>query len=362
VSETDSPSAGDVVSGGGQGEREASAGCETDAGAAASPRAPGAGAMPSRPDPDAVGRVAVVGTGLIGARWAAFFLSRGLEVTATDPAAGAEARLRDVVDRCWPALERLGLGAGASRERLRFVGSLPAAVSEAGFVQENVPDDEALKADVIAAVDAACPPGTVIASSTSGIPPSLLQASCAHPERVLAGHPSNPAHLLPLVEVVAGERTDPAAVDWAMAFYRHLGKRPLRVRREAPGFVMNRLQEAVWREAFHLVNDDIATCAELDATVTDGCGMRWALFGPAFVYLLQGGPGGMAWALEQFDPARIPDWSHNAYPEITAELKATLDEQTREQAAGRTLEEWEALRDEFLVRVLELKRELFGAY
>ena len=179
---------------------------------------------------------------------------------------------------------------------------------------------------------------------------------------MLAGHPSNPAHILPLVEVVAGERTAPEAVDWATAFYGHHGKRPLRVRRAAPGFVMNRMQEAVWREMFHLVNDDIATCAELDAAISDGCGMRWALFGPAFVYLMQGGPGGMKWALEQFDPARIPDWSHNVYPPITEELKTTLDEQTREQMDGRTLEEWEALRDEFLVRVIEAKRELLGEY
>lgn len=312
--------------------------------------------------PCLVERVAVVGTGLIGARWAAYYLAHGLDVVAGDPAPGAEEALRGIVARCWPALGRLGLASGASVDRLTFVPSLEEAVRDVGFIQENVPDDEKLKVAVIAAVDAACPPDAVIASSTSGILPTLLQSGCAHPERVLVGHPSNPAHILPLVEVVAGERTSPAAVDQAMAFYRAIGKRPLLVRREAPGFVMNRLQEAVWREAFHLVNDDIATCAELDAAVTDGCGMRWALFGPAFVYLLQGGPGGMAWALEQFDPGRIPDWSHNRYPEITTELKRRLDEQTGEQAAGRTLEEWEALRDEFLVRVVELKRELFGAY
>jgi carnitine 3-dehydrogenase len=311
-------------------------------------------------DAAGVSRVAVVGTGLIGARWAAHYLAHGLDVTATDPAPGAEPALRDVVARCWPALQRLGLSPGASPERLTFTAALEEAVGGAGFVQENAPDDEELKMDLLAAIDAACAPDVVIASSTSGILPTLLQSRCARPQRVLAAHPSNPAHILPLVEVVAGERTSPEAVDRAMAFYRAVGKRPLRVRREAPGFVMNRLQEAVWREMFHLVNDDIATCAELDASVTDGCGMRWALFGPAFVYLLQGGPGGMAWALDQFDPSRMPDWSHNAYPEITPELKARLDEQTGEQAEGRTLAEWEALRDEFLVRVVELKRELFG--
>lgn len=312
----------------------------------------------SYPDPSRVTRVAVVGTGLIGSRWAAFFLSRGLDVSACDPAPGAEARLRGVVARCWPALERLGLAAGASPDRLVFGADLADALAGAQFVQESTPDDDELKARLTREIDALCAPDVVIASSTSGISPTVFQARCTHPERVLAGHPSNPAHILPLVEVVAGERTAPEAVGWAVAFYRYLGKRPLRVRRAAPGFVMNRMQEAVWREMFHLVNDDIATCAELDAAITDGCGMRWALFGPAFVYLMQGGPGGMAWALEQFDPARIPDWSHNVYPPITEELEAKLDAQTQEQMGERTLEEWEALRDEFLVRVIEAKREL----
>jgi carnitine 3-dehydrogenase len=200
----------------------------------------------------------------------------------------------------------------------------------------------------------------VIASSTSGILPSVFQARCRHPERVLVGHPFNPAHLIPLVEVVAGERTSPAAVDWAVAFYGLLGKHPLRVRKEAPGFVSNRMQEAVWREMFHLVNDGIATTGELDQAISDGPGLRWAIYGPAFVYFMQGGRGGMAHALAQFDPARIPDWSHNYYPEVSEELVRLLDEQTRDQAQGRSLEEWERLRDEFLVRVLEVKREVFG--
>lgn len=314
------------------------------------------------PDPTRIGCVAVVGTGLIGSRWAAFFLARGLDVSAYDPAPDAEPRLRADVARCWAVLERLGVAEGASQDRLGFGAGLAEALAGAAFVQESAPDDDALKTRLTAEIDALCPPGVVIASSTSGISPSVFQADCAHPGRVLAGHPSNPAHILPLVEVVAGERTAPKAVDWAMAFYRRLGKRPLRVRKAAPGFVMNRMQEAVWREMFHLVNDDIATCAELDAAISDGCGMRWALLGPAFVYLMQGGPGGMTWALEQFDPARIPDWSHNVYPPITPELKAKLGTQTQEQMGGRTMDEWEALRDEFLVRVVEAKRELLGDY
>jgi carnitine 3-dehydrogenase len=314
----------------------------------------------ARPLPDEVTHVAVVGTGLIGARWAAFFLSRGLDVAATDPAPGAEERLRRDVEACWPLLTRVGLAPTASTSRLSFSVELGETLDGAEFVQESVPDDEELKSDTVTAIDGRAHPEVVIASSTSGILPSVFQARCRHPERVLAGHPFNPAHLIPLVEVVAGARTSPEAVGWALAFYRRLGKRPLRVRKEAPGFVSNRMQEAIWREMFHLVDDDIATTDELDRAITDGPGLRWAIYGPAFIYSLQGGRGGMAHALSQFDPARIPDWSHNVYPEITEELTRKLDEQTREQAGGRSLEEWERLRDEFLVRVLEVKREVFG--
>ena len=314
----------------------------------------------ARPLPGDVARVAVVGTGLIGVRWAAFFLSRGLDVVAGDPAPGAEERLRRDVAAVWPLLERVGLVPGASTSRLSFSADLARALAGAEFVQENVPDDDELKTAVVAEIDGLADPEVIIASSTSGILPTVFQARCRHPERVLVGHPFNPAHLIPLVEVVAGEKTSAEAVDWAIAFYERLGKRPLRVRKEAPGFVSNRMQEAVWREMFHLVNDGIATTGELDRAITDGPGLRWAIYGPAFIYFLQGGRGGMAYALSQFDPARIPDWSHNYYPEITDGLARLLDEQTREQADGRSLEEWERLRDEFLVRVLEVKREVFG--
>jgi carnitine 3-dehydrogenase len=352
---------------------------------------PGAATAAGRPAPHQVRRVAVVGAGLIGSRWTALFLAAGMEVRTADPAPGAEDRLRADVTRCLPALARLGAAAGAGpsaggpsagtaaaqgptvpggpaaaedahdcQRRLTFFPRLEDAVADADFVQECVADDEQLKLAVLRRIDAACPPQAVIASSTSGIVPTRLQTACAHPERLLVGHPFNPAHIIPLVEVVAGEATGPDAVDWAIAFYTRLGKKPLRVRKEAEGFVSNRMQEAIWREMFHLVNDGIATTGELDAAISDGPGLRWALYGPAFIYMLQGGRGGFAYALEQFDPAVVAGCSHNVYPPLTPELTEALDTQTRVQAQGRTLEEWEALRDEFLIRVIELKRELLG--
>ena len=307
-----------------------------------------------------VRRAACVGTGLIGARWAVQFLAAGLEVRATDPAPGAEERTQADIAAAWPALRRLGRTALAEPPQLAFSTELETAVAEADWVQESVPDVDELKLEVLRQVDGACPPQAIIASSTSGILPTLLQSVCTHPERVLVGHPFNPVHILPLIEVVGGERTSPEVVERAIAFYTALGKKPLRCRVEAPGFIANRLQEALYREAFHLVNDGIATTAELDASVFDGMGLRWALLGPSMIYLLQGGRGGMAHALRQFNPEHVDDWAHIHYPALTDELVDTLDTQTAEQAAGRSLAEWEALRDEFLIRLIQLRDEITG--
>ena len=192
--------------------------------------------------PAEVLRVACVGAGTIGSAWAAYFLARGLDVVATDPAVGARERLNQNVDDAWPKLEQLGLSSDASRDRLIFVDQLEDAVKDADFVQESAPDDEHLKIDLIARIDAACLPGTVIASSSSKFLPSRLSAQCARPERVIVGHPFVPAYLVPLVEVVGGDATDPAALDWAMGFYRRVGKQPLRLKKEIESYIANRLQ------------------------------------------------------------------------------------------------------------------------
>lgn len=304
-----------------------------------------------------VQRVAVVGCGLIGARWAAQFLAAGLDVIAADPAPGAEERMLADIAAAWEALVRLGRTDVARAPAAAFTPHIEEAAAQADWVQENVPDDERLKLEVMRRIDAAAGPRTIIASSTSGIVPTVLQSVCVHPDRVLVGHPFNPVHILPLVEVVPGKRTAQEVVDRAMAFYAALGKRPLHVRAEVPGFIANRLQEALCREFFHLVNDGICTTAELDEAMVYGPGLRLALFGPAFVYWLGGGRSGLAAALRQFDPARIKDWSHNVYPPLTDELVHALDAQTAAQAEGHSFEEWEALRDEFLIRLIQLRDE-----
>lgn len=301
--------------------------------------------------------VAVVGTGVIGAGWAARCLSRGLDVVATDPAPGAEDRLRAAVARAWPALEEVGLASGARQDRLRFADGIEEAVAGADLVQESAPEREGLKRGLLAAIDAVTPPDVVIASSSSGLLPTTLQTDCAHPERVVIGHPFNPVYLLPLVEVVAGEATAPETVTTAMAIYRALGMRPLRVRNEVEGYLSDRLQEALWRENLHLVADGVATTEELDDAIVYGPGLRWALMGVNLTFHLAGGQAGMRAMLEQFGPALELPWTKLQGPQLTDELVKRMVTGTLAQADGRSVEELERRRDEFLVRLLALVSE-----
>jgi carnitine 3-dehydrogenase len=237
---------------------------------------------------------AVVATGVIGASWATCFLARGLEVTATDPAPGAEAALRALVASQWPAMQAAGVAAGATPERLRFTASLEAAVADAEFVQENGPERLDLKRELFRRIDAAAPPQAVLASSSSTLMASDFQDACArHPERVVLGHPFNPPHLIPLIEVAGGMRTSAEAIGQAMAFYRQVGKHPIHLKKEVPGHVANRLQAALWQEALHLVQSGVASVADVDAAIAHGPGLRWALLGPFLNLHLSGGEGGI---------------------------------------------------------------------
>lgn len=302
-------------------------------------------------------RVCLVGTGVIGYGWAARCLGAGLDVIATDPAPGAEERLRDGVESAWPALERVGLSEGASKDRLSFTADLAEAVSEADFIQESVPEREDLKQELLARVDAVASPGAIIASSTSGFLPTRLQSECQRPERVVVGHPFNPVYLLPLVEVVGGERTSAETLRRSMDFYRAIGMRPLHVRKEIEGHLSDRLQEALWRENLHLVAEGVATPGELDEAIVYGPGLRWALMGVNLTFHMAGGDEGMAHMLEQFGPALELPWCKLKAPELTDDLIGRMVEGTAEQAAGRSAAELVHRRDEFLIRLLELVSE-----
>lgn len=287
-------------------------------------------------------RVAVVGTGVIGASWTTLFLLYGHEVVASDPAPGAEERLRAAV--------------AADQRRLSFTPDLAEAVADADFVQENGPERPHLKDQLFAVLDAAAPPGTILASSSSGLLPSRIQRACtAHPERVLVGHPFNPPHLIPLVEVVPGERTDEAAVDEAMGFYRSLGRRPIRLRQELPGHVANRLQAALWREAYSLVERGAASVADIDAAIAHGPGLRWALLGPFLNQHLSGGPGGIAHVLEHLGPPMEEWWADLGTPRLTPELTRAIAEGVIDELAGASEADLLAERDAILSLLLDAK-------
>jgi carnitine 3-dehydrogenase len=309
---------------------------------------------PGRTTPDAVRRVTVVGTGVIGGGWAAHFLRRGYDVVAWDPGPGARDRLDALLDNAWPSLERLGLAEGARRDRLQWAETLEEAVADTDFVQESSPEVLEAKRALLARIDAAAAPEVVIASSTSGLLMTDMAVDCANPGRLLVGHPFNPPYLIPLVEVCGGERTDPDVVKWADEFYTVAGKRSLKMDHEVSGFVGNRVQEALWREALHMVDSGQATVQQIDEAVAYGPGLRWAIMGPMLTFHLAGGPGGMGHMLDHFGPALLEPWTRLEAPELTTDLRDRVVAGVEEEAAGRTVPELERKRDAFLVDLLLL--------
>lgn len=301
-------------------------------------------------------RVAVIGAGTIGASWTAWFLSRGLEVVASDPSPDAPALIRRMVEGAWPILQRLGATADADPSRWRFEADPARAVEGADFVQESAPERLEIKHQVLATIDAVLPEEVVIASSTSGLLASSLSERCRFPGRVVIGHPFNPPHLIPLVEVVGGARATPEAVRGAMAFYRAIGKHPIEIRKEVPGHLANRLQAALWREATYLVEQGVASVEDVDAAIAEGPGLRWALMGPHLTFHLAGGEGGMAHFVGHLLPAMQSWWRDLGTPDMTPELCRTLADGVAREAAGKSPRELAAWRDEALVRLLEARR------
>jgi 3-hydroxyacyl-CoA dehydrogenase len=302
-------------------------------------------------------RIAIVGTGVIGASWAAQYLARGFDVVATDPGPDAEAKLRKYVDDAWAALTAIGLAQGASRERLSFTTDMAQALSQADLVQENGPERPDFKMKLFADMDAATPPDSLIASSSSGITPSVMQSQCKRPERILVGHPFNPPHLIPLVEVVGGTATSAEALQQAMRFYASIGKKPILLRKEMPGHVANRLQLALYREVLYLVEQDVLSVADADAAVSWGPGLRWALMGPSLQYHVSGGAGGIQHFLEGVFEGLLPVFKTLGDPKITSELKSRLADGTLKEAGSRSIEQLTKGENEQLVALLKLRAE-----
>ena len=297
---------------------------------------------------------AVLGCGTIGASWAANFLAQGLSVAASDPAPGAEDFLRRFVDNAWPTLDALGLAPGADPGRLTFDPNPVAAVEGAHFVQENGPERIEVKVALFEQVSRALPPESIIASSSSTLLPTAMQVRCIHPERLLLGHPFNPPHLIPLVEVCGGERTSADAVERAMAFYAAIGKHPIRLNKEMPGHVSNRLQSALWREAAYLVEQGVVDVADVDAAIAMGPGLRWALMGPILTFHLAGGAGGLKYLMEHIPVAGL--WPGLGTPDMSDAFKDTLIAGVQAESGGKPVAELAQDRDRKLLALLKAIR------
>jgi 3-hydroxyacyl-CoA dehydrogenase len=309
-----------------------------------------------RPIDSPIRRVAVIGAGTIGASWAACFLAKGLEVIVSDPAPTARDLTARMIETAWPILRETGAATGAPAA-WRFEPDPVRAVEGADFVQENGPERYEVKQPLFKSLDAALPPQTVIASSSSGLLVSKLAEDLRHPERCLIGHPFNPPHLIPLVEVVGGKDASEAAIETAMAFYRSIGKRPIRINKEVPGHIANRLQAALWREAVHLVAEGVASVADVDAAISEGPGLRWALMGPHATFHLGGGEGGMKHFFAHIGPAVESWWADLGAPKLTPEIAEKVTAGVVAETGGLPIAELAAKRDAALVRLLQAKSQ-----
>jgi 3-hydroxyacyl-CoA dehydrogenase len=301
-------------------------------------------------------RIAIVGTGVIGASWAAEFLARGFDVVATDPAPNAEANLRKYIDTAWPALTAFGLEKSASRERLSFTPDLKKALASADFVQENGPERKDFKIQLFADMDAATPPDSIIASSSSGLTMSVMQSACKHPERCVIGHPFNPPHMVPLVEVVGGDKTSVDVVQRAIEFYASMGKKPIHLRKEVVGHVANRLQAAIYREVVNLINLGVVDVSDADTAVCWGPGLRWGVMGPSMLFHLGGGEGGIQHFMEHLSGPVAMWWKDlGSFTEWPEGSKETIAAGVIKAAEGRSVDELAHLRDEVLLSLVKLR-------
>src|SRR6201986_3161724 len=313
-------------------------------------------------DTKTIRRIAIIGTGVIGASWTALYLAKGLQVVGTDVAPNAEAALRKFVDTAWPALKRLGLSAGASQSNLKFTAALAQAVDGGDLVQENGPERIDFKQKLYGQLDGLMSPDVIIASSSSGLTMSEIQKGAAsHPERCVIGHPFNPPHLIPLVEIVGGAKTSEATIRRAREFYTSIGQRTVRLNKEMPGHVANRLQAALGREVYYLVAEGVVSAAAVDTALCWGPGLRWGVMGNMTLNHLGGGPGGIEHFFQQFNGPMTAWWKTLGAPVLTPEVQQKLITSVHAEVGSRSIEELEAERDEMLLGLLEVRHRKLAA-
>jgi len=302
-------------------------------------------------------RIAIVGAGVIGASWAAEYLARGFDVVVTDPGPNAEANLRKYIDEAWKDLTSIGLSKGASRDRLTFTTDMKKALSKADFVQENGPERPDFKMKLFADMDDAAPIDSIIASSSSGITPSVMQSKSKRPERILVGHPFNPPHIIPLVEVVGGTKTSPEAIQQAISFYASIGKKPIHLKKELPGHVGNRLQAALYKEIMYLIQHDVLSVEDADVAVSYGPGPRWGVMGPSLQWHLGGGAGGIKHFMDHLMDPLVGMIKTLGTPDVTPELKQTIVDGVLREAGNRSVDELAQDENEVIIGLLRSRAQ-----
>jgi 3-hydroxyacyl-CoA dehydrogenase len=306
-----------------------------------------------------ISRVTIIGTGVIGASWTALYLAKGLQVVATDIAPNAEAALKKFVETAWPALKRLGLSAGASQSNLTFTADIAQALADADLVQENGPERIDFKEKLYGQLDQLLPPDVIIASSSSGLTMSEIQKGAAfHPERCVIAHPFNPPHLIPLVEIVGGAKTSEATIRRAAEFYTSIGQRTVRLNKEMPGHVANRLQAALAREVYYLVAEGVVSAADVDTALSWGPGLRWGIMGNMVLNHLGGGPGGIEHFFQQFTGPMTAWWKTLGSPVLTPDVQKKLIDSVHAETGSRSINELAAERDEVLLGLIELRNKV----
>ncbi|MCZ6723151.1 MAG: 3-hydroxyacyl-CoA dehydrogenase NAD-binding domain-containing protein [Gammaproteobacteria bacterium] len=307
--------------------------------------------------PEAVRRVTCIGAGPIGGGWAAHFLAQGYEVTSYLHDASEQDALQRLLKTAWASVEEIGLAKGASLDNFNWTTDLKEATENAEFIQESAPEVLELKQELYQKLGEIVDPQVVIASSTSGLSMTDIQARCSTPERTIVGHPFNPPYLLPLVEMIGGKKTTARTVDWTVEFYKVAGKAPLVMNKEVPGFIATRLQEAIWREALHMVANGEATVEQIDQAVVNGPGPRWALMGPCEIFHVGGGEGGMAYCLDQFGPALKLPWTRLVAPELTPELRKAMIDGCVQMTKGQDFATLSRKMNAGLVEIAKMKRK-----
>ena len=311
-------------------------------------------------DPARVRNITCIGAGPIGGGWAAHFLAQGYQVTSYLHDASEYDALMRLLETAWASLEQIGLADNASLDNFQYTTDLAEATENAEFIQESVPEVLKLKQGLYKTLGDIVDANVVIASSTSGLSMTDIQANCATPERTVVAHPFNPPYLLPLVEMIGGENTSAECIAWTERFYRVSGKSPLVMKKEIPGFIATRLQEAIWREALHMVANGEATVEQIDQAVVNGPGPRWALMGPCEIFHIGGGEGGMAYCLDQFGPALKLPWTRLVAPELTAELRQAMIDGCAEMTEGQDFASLSRKMNDGLVKIAKMKQNQHG--